>query len=106
MQLYKADKCFDNETGLIENEGGNGIGHINVADDWIFYSQGKEVKRMNFDGSEKQVLANIKTRDMVVEDEYIYYIDAEDWSLRRFRIKDKVIEKLSNESMGNGFFIL
>ena len=182
-RLYRADKDFNNETGLIENAGGKGIGRINVADDWVFFIQGEEVKRMkvdgsdteiifrggyaldlhvignwiyfinlgrdiqicrmdvngrnlqnlskkviddipdmaiynnklyysyeheetpclrmmNLDGSEKQVLANIKTRDMVVEDEYIYYIDAGEWSLNRFRIKDKDIEKLSEKKIG------
>lgn len=54
---------------------------------------------MNIDGTGKQFLCNIKTRNMIVDEEYIYYLDDVEEILYRMSLKDKSIEKLSNEQI-------
>lgn len=51
---------------------------------------------MNIDGTGKQFLTNIKTRNMIVDEEYVYYIDDAEEILYRVSLKDKLKEKLSN----------
>lgn len=178
LQLWKSDKNLKNETVLIEQPENIGKDTLNVVEDWIFYRQGKEIKRARTDGTNAETifkgysshmrvvgnwvyfisldddsklckidvngqnktflrnedvddmaiydgriyysyedsegvyldvintdrtglqrLANIKTRNMIVDGEYIYYIDDTKEILCRMRLKDKLIEKLSNEKI-------
>lgn len=178
IKLYKSDKDLENETVLVVEPGNLGKDTINVVNDWIFYRQGKEIKRARTDGTNidtiyrgyslhmqvvgnwiyfislgddrkicridvngqnkeflrneevddmaiydgkiyysyknqddvylevintdrtgLQRLANIKTRNMIVDEEYIYYLDDVEEILYRMSLEDKSIEKLSNEQI-------
>ena len=176
--LYKSDKDLENEAVLIDKPGNLGKDTINVVNGWLFYRQGKEIKRARTDGTNidtiyrgyslhmqvvgnwiyfisleddrkicridvngqnkeflrneevddmaiydgkiyysyknqddvylevintdrtgLQRLANIKTRNMIVDEEYIYYLDDVEEILYRMSLEDKSIEKLSNEQI-------
>ncbi len=69
----------------------------------IYYSykneEGGFLEVMNMDGTGNQFLSNVITRNMIVDDEYIYYLDDVEEILYRMNLKDKTKERLSNEQM-------
>lgn len=174
--LYKSDKDLKNETMLVDEPINIGKDTINVVENWIFFRQGKEIRRiqtdgtnietiykgyslhmqvlgnwiyfislgddskicridvngqnkqvmsdkniddmaiyngkiyysyenpddkylevMNIDGSGKRFLSNLETRNMIVDEEYIYYLDNVEEILYRMNLKYKSKERLSNE---------
>ncbi|MDF2948810.1 MAG: hypothetical protein K0R07_831 [Sedimentibacter sp.] len=179
FMLYKSDKNLEKETLLVEQPVNNGKDTINVVDEWIFFREGKKIRRVRTDGtnietiyngysmhmqvvgnwiyfislsddskickidvngqnkqflSEKeeiddmavynetiyysyedkentylesmnlnetgqQFISNIKTRSMIVDEDYIYYIDDVEDRLNRFDLENKTQEKLSNEQI-------
>jgi len=178
IKLYKSDKDLKNETVLADQPESQGKNTLNIVEDWIFYRQGKEIRRARTDGTNTETifkgyslhmqvvgnwiyfislgddkkicridvngqnkqflrsesvddmaiydgkiyysyedqddiylevintdrtglqrLANIKTRNMIVVKEYIYYLDDVEEILYRMSLKDKSIEKLSNEQI-------
>lgn len=176
--LYRTDRNFSNQIVLNSRGGGIGKNTINVVDDWVFFRQGKEIKRMkndgsnidrifkgyslhmhvvgnwiyfinvsddskiykmdvngqnreilcdkdindmaiyddkiyysyeynkesflgvmNLDGTGKQLLSNIKTRNMIVDKGYIYYLNDVDEKLYRIELKNNLIEELSDKKI-------
>lgn len=176
--LYKSDKDLKNETVIVDKPLNNGKDTINIVDGWIFFRQGKEIKRvktnganletifkgysldvhvvgnlvyfisikddkkiicidvngqnkmilseknvddmaichgkiyysyenkdggylkaMNLDGSDIQTIDNVKTRSMIVDENYIYYIDDSEEILYRMDMKKKTKEKLSDDKI-------
>lgn len=80
-----------------------GIDDMDVYDGKIYYSyenqDGVYLEAINIDRTGLQRLANIKTRNMIVDEEYVYYLDDVEEILYRMSLKDKSIEKLSDEQI-------
>lgn len=69
----------------------------------IYYSyKNKEdgfLEVMNTDGTNKQFLSNIRTRNMIVDEEYIYYLDDAEEILYRMNLNDNSRERLSDKQI-------
>ncbi|MEA4847030.1 MAG: DUF5050 domain-containing protein, partial [Clostridiaceae bacterium] len=98
-RLYRADKDFNKETGLIEKSGGKGIGRINVVDDWIFFSQDKEVKRMKIDGSDTEIIfRGSYALDLHVIGNWVYFINlGRDIKICRMDVNGRNLQDLSEK---------
>ncbi|GEM_PF-471700 len=76
---------------------------IAVYDGKIYYSyegrDGAHLEVINTDSTGLQSLADIKTRSMIADGDYIYYIDDIDEILCRMNLKDKTVEKLSRKQV-------
>lgn len=76
---------------------------MTVYDGKIYYSyESKEdgyLEVMNLDGTGKQLILNIKAINMVVDKEYIYYLNYVDNHLYRVKLIDNSIEQLSNKEI-------
>lgn len=98
-KICKIDVNGQNKT-FLRNED---VDDMSVYDGKIYYSyedqEGVYLEMINTDKTGLQRIANIKTRNMIVEEEYIYYIDDVEEILYRMRLKDKSIEKLSNDQI-------
>lgn len=76
--LYRTDKDFRNQVVLINQGDGKGKDTINVVDDWIFFRQGKEIKRMKNDGSKIDRIFKGYSLHMHVVGNWIYLINLND----------------------------
>lgn len=80
---------------------GKDIDDLAVYNGKIYYSYGNKdnvyLESMKTDGTSKQLLSNIKTRNMIVDEEYIYYLDDVEEILYRMNLIDNTKERLSNE---------
>lgn len=99
--IYKMDVNGQNLQALSEEK----VVDMAIYNDRIYYCLEDYdgiyyLKTMNLHGGEKKVLSNIATRNMVVEEENIYYIDGEDSKLYKYKICDSTVEKLSDERVG------
>lgn len=73
--IYKADKNFNNETNLVKESSGQELWYLNLIEDWIFYRDGKEIKRIKVDGSESDTIFNLGyTLDLHVLDNWVYFV--------------------------------
>ncbi|HZK54185.1 MAG TPA: DUF5050 domain-containing protein [Desulfosporosinus sp.] len=95
-KLYKMDVNGQNREVLCDKE----VYDMAIYDGKIYYSYDykKEsyLEVMNLDGTGKQLLINVKTRNMVVDKDYIYYNDVDD-KLYRLSLKSNSVEALSTE---------
>ncbi|MGM0396748.1 MAG: DUF5050 domain-containing protein [Bacillota bacterium] len=79
MNLVKADKNLDNKEYLIQRDGGNGIGSLNVVDDWIFYTSGESLNRMRIDGAQNNEIYRMSyLLDTHLMGQWIYFINFQD----------------------------
>lgn len=100
-KLYKMD--VNGQNAEVLHEGEIGALSLSIYDDQIYYSYKKDEKsyleRMDLDGKNKEVLANVLAERMVIDHEYIYYLDLPDNQLYRKQLKSGETEKLANEKI-------
>jgi len=78
--VCRADKDFGNQVVLFDQDSGEGKDTINVVSDWVFFRQGKEIKRMKNDGSYVDRISSGYSLQMHVVGNWIYFINLSDAS--------------------------
>jgi hypothetical protein len=98
-KLYRMDVNGQNKEILHEEK----IIDMAIYDSKIYYSyenNGEDfLERMDIDGREKEFLTDVKAKNMVKDNEYIYYLDVDKDQLCRMKLEDYTIESLSNEKI-------
>src|SRR6056297_249863 len=83
LKLCRSDKNFNNEKLLIDKPGGTGMGYLNSAGEWVFFTSGKTMNRIKIDGSGQETIYSMGyLLDVHLLDNWIYFISHSD----RFRL--------------------
>lgn len=101
VSLVRADKDFNNETYLIKKSSGDGISHLNIMDEWIFYRSNKSIYRMKTDGSKDETIYDMGyAMEMHVLDNWIYFISHNDDSrIYKIDINGQNLQVLNDTSV-------
>lgn len=81
LNLVRVNKNFQDKTYLIYKTSGNGISRLNLADDWIFYTSGKNLNRIRIDGTNNETIYKLGyLLDVHMKNNYFYFINFPDKS--------------------------
>lgn len=97
-QIVRTDKDFKNKEFLTEIDSGYYKGDLNIAGDWLYYTEDKTIKRIQFDGTEKETIFGLGyPRNLQIQGEWIYFIseDAES-NIYRMNLDGKNLERFSD----------
>ena len=98
---YKMDVNGQNKEVILDKE----VIYMVIYVDKVYYSYQEKgqgfLESMNLDGSGKELIANVKARQMVIDNEYIYYLDFDKDELSRLKLEDGSIESLSDKRIFN-----
>lgn len=79
LNIIKADKTFQNKDVLISKSQGTGFNRLNIIDDWVFYTSGKSLNRMAFDGTEnKTIYSTSYLLDINTIGKWLFFINFSD----------------------------
>lgn len=79
LNLIRADKDFQNKKYLIQKPSGDGIGRLNIAGDWIYYSSGETLNRISLDGKDNETIYKLGfPLDIHMKDDWIYFVNFSD----------------------------
>lgn len=95
LNLVRADRDLRENNYLIEKSGGNGINMLNVAGDWIFYSSGETLNRMQINGTDNQTIYKMGyLLDIHIKGNWIYFINPSDkFNMYRMDVNGKNLER-------------
>lgn len=95
LNLVRADRDLRENNYLIEKSGGNGINMLNVAGDWIFYSSGETLNRMQINGTDNQTIYKMGyLLDIHIKGNWIYFINPSDkFNVYRMDVNGKNLER-------------
>lgn len=76
LNIIRADKTFQNKDVLISKSQGSGFTRLNIIEDWVFYTSGKSLKRMSFDGTESKTIYSMSyLLDINTIGEWLFFIN-------------------------------
>lgn len=98
LGVYKANKDFSNKESIINRSSGYKISNLNIIDDWLFFSDGKKIRRMNIDDGKTDTIYRMGyTLQFHVLDNWIYFIDViDDFNVYRMTVNGESIQKVIN----------
>lgn len=101
--IYRTDKNFDNEVKLVIESSGTGIWYLNIIEDWLFYREGKAIKRIKIDGSEKDTIFNLGyALDIHLLDNWLYFTSFHDgFKLYKMTVNGENLEKIVDISVSD-----
>lgn len=98
---YKMDVNGQNKEVILDKE----VIYMVIYGDKVYYSYQEKgqgfLESMSLDGSGEELIANVKARQMVIDNEYIYYLDFDKDELSRLKLEDGSIESLSDKRIFN-----
>ena len=99
--IYKNTKTFEDQIALIKRPTSEGKDTLNVIEDWVFFRQGKEIKRMKIDGSSVTTIFNGYSFDMRIFGNNIYFIRFSDDKLYRMDLNGRNREVVVDKKVRN-----
>lgn len=76
--IYRSDKDFNNEMLLIKEPQNKGKDSLNIVGEWVFFRQGKEIKRVKDNGENLDTIFKGYSLHMRVIGDTIYFINVSD----------------------------
>jgi len=101
LKLCRSDKDFNNETALIDKRGGTGMSYLNTSGEWIFFTSGKTMNRIESDGSGQETIYSMGyLLDVHLLDNWIYFISHSDrYRLYKMDINGKNLHAISDKGI-------
>lgn len=97
--IYKSDKKFKGTEDLFIRPGKDSKDTINILDNWIFYRQFDEIKRMKMDGSSVNTVFKGYSFDMRIFGNWIYFLGAPEYNLYKMDLNGRNREVLVNRDV-------
>lgn len=96
MNLVRTDKQFENKTYLIQRDGGDSFGNLNVVGDWLYFTRGENLERMKVDGSDHSTLYTLSyLSEMQIKGDWIYFLSwKDDFNVYRMDLNGQNLEQL------------
>lgn len=99
--IYKNTKTFDDQTALIKRPSSEGKDSLNILEDWVFFRQGKKMKRMKIDGTSVATIFNGYSFDMRIFGNNIYFIRFSDDKLYKMDLNGRNREVIVDKKVRN-----
>ena len=96
MNLVRTDKQFENKKYLIQRDGGDSFGNLNVVGDWLYFTRGENLERMKVDGSDHSTLYTLSyLSEMQIKGDWIYFLSwKDDFNVYRMDLNGQNLEQL------------
>lgn len=76
LNIIRADKTFQNKDVLISKSQGSGFMRLNIIEDFVFYTSGKSLNRMSFDGKDNKSIYSLSyLLDINTIGEWLFFIN-------------------------------
>lgn len=101
--IYKADRDFNYEESVLIKSSGIIPWYLNIVEDWLFYREGKAIKRMKTDGGKTDTIFNLGyTQDLHILDNWIYFIyQSEDFEVYKMTVNGENLQKIIDISVSH-----
>lgn len=101
LDLVSVSDDFQEQNYLIDQTSGSGISHLNIIEDWIFYTKGSSLNRMRLDGTEKETLYKAGyLMDVHVIGNDIYFISFSDnFAVHRMDVNGQNLERFIDKDV-------
>lgn len=100
--IYRSDKDFNNEILLIKEPQNKGKDSLNIVGEWVFFRQGKEIKRMKDNGENVDRIFKGYSLHMDVIGDRIYFINVSDDSkIYKMDVNGRNREVLNNKHIND-----
>ena len=98
FSLIRVNKDFQDKEYIIQKSSGSDIGRLNIVGNWIYYSSGKTLDRISFDGKDKETIYKTSyLMDMHIKDNWIYFINfGDNYNVYRMDINGRELERFLN----------
>lgn len=102
-EIYKTDKDFNNEIKLVERSSSSSLWYLNLLDDWLFYREGKAIKRIKTDGSRVDTIFGMGyVLDLHLIDNWLYFIFIEDDSkVYKMTVNGEELQRVINKGVSD-----
>lgn len=101
LNLARVSADFQGKTYLYRADSGTGTSSLNIMEGWIFYSQGKSLKRMWMDGTQNETIYDLGyLLDVHVQGNDIYFISFFDqFSVYKMDVNGQGLERFIDKSV-------